>query len=176
MKKGLFVLGAGALSLLLNVSFAADTQLEVKESITLNTTPDKVWALIGGFNDLPKWHPAIAKSVIETKDKTTVRHLTLKAPNDPVIVESLVENDAAKMTYSYHIDKVDPAVLPVQNYIATLSVAAAPTGTTVLWEAHFQATPGVDAATAQKAIKGVFTSGLNNLGGLLMPADKKVDK
>ena len=28
----------------------------------LNVAPDEVWKLIGGFNALPDWHPAIEKS------------------------------------------------------------------------------------------------------------------
>ncbi len=174
MKKAFVLLSASVLSVALNTCFAEEKLLEVKESITVNAAPAKVWALIGGFNDLPKWHPAIAKSSVETKDNKTQRLLTLKAPNDPTIVETLLNHDDAKMSYSYDITKVDPALLPVQNYKAVLTVMPAPAGaSTVVWEAHFLPAGKADDATAKKAIQSVFLGGLNNLAPLLVAPAKK---
>jgi len=36
-----------------------------------------VWAMIGGFNALPDWHPAVAKSETAKEGDATVRTLSL---------------------------------------------------------------------------------------------------
>lgn len=33
----------------------------------LNVSADEVWKLIGGFNALPDWHPAVEKSELEAE-------------------------------------------------------------------------------------------------------------
>ena len=38
---------------------------KVSMSTDLNVSADKVWKLIGGFNVLPDWHPAVEKSELE---------------------------------------------------------------------------------------------------------------
>lgn len=168
MKYGMWAIGAGVLGFMLNSSVVADELLEVKESVTIAVPAEKIWGLIGDFNNLPKWHPAVAKSALETKDNKTYRIVTLKAPNDPTITEGLLGHDDAKMQYSYDISKVDPALLPVQNYTANITVHPTTEGkTTVSWEAHFMPVGKVTPEEAQKIVKGIFTSGLNNIDVVL---------
>ena len=38
---------------------------KVSMSMDLGVPADKVWDLIGGFNALPDWHPAVGKSEID---------------------------------------------------------------------------------------------------------------
>jgi hypothetical protein len=60
-----------------------------------------VWNLIGGFNALPDWHPAIEKSEIEEDGGSTVRHLSLVGGG--TIVERLDHVDESERLYSYSI-------------------------------------------------------------------------
>ena len=57
---------------------------DVKLSTTLPASADDIWKLIGSFNALPDWHPAVQKS--ELKDGGTERRLTLVGGGE--IVES----------------------------------------------------------------------------------------
>ena len=50
---------------------------KVAMSVNLPASADKVWDLIGGFNALPDWHPAIEKSEIEGDGTGSVRTLHL---------------------------------------------------------------------------------------------------
>ena len=61
----------------------------VSMSINLNASADEVWKLIGGFNALPDWHPAIVKSDLEEDGK--VRRLEIDG--GAVILERLEEHD-----------------------------------------------------------------------------------
>ncbi len=164
MKYGVWAMGVGVVGFMLNTGVVASELLEVKESVTIEMPAEKVWGLIGNFNNLPKWHPAVAGSVLETKENKTYRIVTLKLPNNPTITEGLLGHDDAKMQYSYDISAVDPAILPVQNYTANLAVHPTVDGkTTISWEAHFMPAAKAEPAEVQKSVKGIFTSGLNNL-------------
>jgi polyketide cyclase/dehydrase/lipid transport protein len=87
---------------------------KVTETVEINAPPDKVWKVIGNFQDM-SWHPAVAK--VEGQggnDANATRTLTLKSGG--TIAEKLDGYDAAKMTYKYEITNVDAKVLPVNNY------------------------------------------------------------
>jgi hypothetical protein len=65
----------------------------------LNVAPDKVWKLIGGFNVLPDWHPAIEKS--ELAEEGSMRRLSLVGGG--TILEKLVKLDDNERVYTYSI-------------------------------------------------------------------------
>ena len=50
---------------------------KVNLSSNLPVSPESIWQLIGGFNTIPDWHPAVAKCEIETEGDTTYRRLSL---------------------------------------------------------------------------------------------------
>ena len=58
---------------------------KVDMKIDLNVAADEVWKLIGGFNTLPDWHPAIEKSELE--EEGSMRRLSLAGGG--TIVEKL---------------------------------------------------------------------------------------
>jgi hypothetical protein len=146
------------------------TRKKVTETIEINAPPEKVWAVIGNFQDM-SWHPAVVKQAGQNGDAIgATRRLTL--PNDGTIDEELVKYDAAKMFYSYRITAVDVKVLPVTNYSSTISVLPGPDGktSTVEWRGAFYrgypnndppAELNDDAAIA--AVTGVYKGGLEAL-------------
>jgi hypothetical protein len=134
--------------------------VEVTETVTTSATPKAVWAAIGKFEDIT-WLPAVASSPADKGEKVgSVRTITLKAPGGPTVVETLTARKGH--SYSYKIDKVDPKVLPVTDYTSTISVAKAPGGSLVTWHGSFTAA-GTDDASAQKAVSGLYRSGLDNV-------------
>lgn len=116
---------------------------------------DAMWAKIGDFCGIGKWHPAIEKCDLSADGKT--RTLSLKGGG--TIVEVLVKMDAAGHSYTYSIVS---GPLPVDNYTSTISVAADGAGSTVTWVGKYEA-KGASNADAMKTIQGVYDSGLKAL-------------
>jgi hypothetical protein len=127
---------------------------EAKRNIILSAAPKDVWALIGDFNALPKWHPAVADSVIEKKHDKTFRLLTLA--NGAKLTELLEGHDDKAMKYSYAITE---GPLPVDDYHAKITVEPEGKGSKVTWQGHFKP-KGADEDEVVKAISGVYEAGL----------------
>lgn len=132
----------------------------------LNVPADKVWELIGQFNALPDWHPAVEKSELEAGGK--LRRLTLVGGGS--IVERLEKLDEDGHLYRYSIIE---SPLPVANYAAELRVKPGVDGKscTVEWSSDFNPA-GASIEEATKAIQGVYQAGLDNLQKLFMPGAK----
>lgn len=116
---------------------------------------DAMWAKIGDFCGIAKWHPAIATCDLSADGKT--RTLSLKGGG--TIVEALQNRDAAARSYSYTIVS---GPLPVANYTSTIAVAADGAGSVVTWVGRYDAS-GASDADSKAAIQGVYDSGLKGL-------------
>ena len=128
---------------------------KVSMSTPLNVTADQVWQLIGGFNALPDWHPAVEKS--ELAEAGQVR--TLQLAGGGTIVERLESVDDKERIYSYSIES---APLPVAGYKATIRVRDVDGKATVEWSSEF--TPsGASENDAVAAIQGIYQAGFDNL-------------
>ena len=162
-------LGLASLALIPTVALAhGPTRQKVTETVEINAPADKVWATIGNFQDM-SWHPAIAKT--EGKggnDANATRMLTLTS--GCTIEEKLLSSDPAKMIYKYEITKVDPKVLPVNNYSSSLSVKGEGDKSTVEWKGAFyrgfmnnDPPPELNDEASKKAVEGVYRAGLDAL-------------
>lgn len=144
--------------LVVGSSQAADS-LSVTREVTIDSTPATVWKLVGNFNALDVWNPAVSNSQINgpgTKVGTR-RTLTLAGGKAPVI-EQLTAYDAAKTSYSYTIVS---GPLPVANYKSTISLNATADGKTLMkWTSTFEPAGGADSAAATQAVEGVYDGGL----------------
>lgn len=135
-------------------SVASSNGIKVKEARKINASAEKVWALIGGFNDLDKWHPAIAKSEYDSSKKTR----TLTTKDGAQIVEELLV--ATDHSYSYRILS---GPLPVADYTSTLHVAPLnQTSSEITWMSEFQP-KGASESEAQKVISGIYKDGFDNI-------------
>lgn len=137
--------------------------VHVFETVTLSAGPDEVWAVVGDFNGLSNWHPAIANSNIRdgaTADQVgAIRELALE--NGASVVETQTDRSEDGRTYTY--DFVE-SPFPITNYLATVRVRrGAEEGQSVVeWESNFDTPP--EAETEMKeAISGVYTSGFGAL-------------
>lgn len=132
---------------------------KVSLSTELPVPVDEVWKLVGRFNGLPDWHPAVEKS--EQKGEGVGSTRTLRLVGGGTIVERLESIDDKERLYSYSI--VD-SPLPVANYRSTVRVRDAGNGkaTVVEWSSEF-APAGGDGAEAIKAIQGIYQAGFDNL-------------
>lgn len=120
----------------------------------LNVSADEAWRLIGGFNTLPDWHPAVEKSELTEEGQTR----TLSLAGGGTIVEKLEKMDDGSRTYTYSI--VD-SPLPVANYSATIKVSGEGDDCTIEWSGEFDPVGAEDEAV--DVIRGIYQAGLDNL-------------
>jgi len=132
---------------------------KVNLSTKLPVSARTVWDVIGGFNNLAQWHPAVAKSEETKEGAATIRRLTLHGGG--TIVERLEGKDDKKRGYTYSILE---GPLPVAGYQASLHVEEHEDGKscTVEWSSDF--TPsGASEPEAVKVIRGIYEAGFANL-------------
>lgn len=123
---------------------------------TFHVSPDKIWKLIGQFNALPDWHPAIQSSNLEGDGR--VRRLKLMGGGE--IVERLETIDEKDRLYRYSIVS---GPLPVANYTATLRVCDDGKGNSVVeWSSEFEPA-GAAEIDAMKTVRGIYQAGFDSL-------------
>src|SRR3546814_6861624 len=84
---------------------------KVSSTAELPVSAKTVWAVIGNFNALPDWHPAVEKSEMKKRDGGTLRKLSLVGGG--TIEEKLEKIDDKERRYTYSIVS---GPLPVTNY------------------------------------------------------------
>ena len=166
-------LALAALTLIASGSVLAHgpTRQKVVEKITIDASPDAVWAQIKDFDALAKWHPAVAKSPADKGNtEGSVRKLELKGGG--ALEETLERYNDAGKSYSYRAK--DGGALPVTNYTSTITVTGEGSKSTVEWRGAFyrgfpnnDPPPDQNDEAAVKAITGVYQSGLANLTQLV---------
>lgn len=133
------------------------TTIHVEESVQLQTKPSAVWALLGDYNGLYRWHPAVAAS--QQQDK--IRVLTLA--DGAQITEKLISIDEEQSCYSYSIEE---SPLPISHYQSSIQVKDnGQGGSVVSWSSHFNA-DGASDQEAEEVIRGIYQAGLSNLAAL----------
>jgi hypothetical protein len=132
---------------------------KVSLSTELPVSARTVWDVIGGFNNLTKWHPAVAKSEEAKEGAATVRPLTLH--DGGTIVERLEDKNDKKRTYTYSILE---GPLPVAGYKARLHFEDNKDGKscTVEWSSEFRPS-GAPEPEAVEVIRGIYEPGFDNL-------------
>jgi mxaD protein len=133
---------------------------KVQVETTLNVPAQAVWNMIGGFNELARWHPAVVRSE-EVKDKGGIVTRRLTLSDGGVIVAQLEQHDDKARTYRYSVVQTP---LPVAGYKARLHVREAADGhsCTVAWSSEFEAS-GAPESDAVKVIRGLYEVGFENL-------------
>ena len=122
----------------------------------LNMSADEVWNLIGQFNAIPDWHPAVTSSKLE--DGGRIRRLSLFGGGE--IVERLEQIEEGDRLYRYSIIS---GPLPVANYTATLRVKDDGKGKAVVeWSSEFDPA-GATETDATAAVQEIYRAGFDNL-------------
>jgi len=138
---------------------------KVVETVEINAPADKVWAVVGNFQDMG-WHPAFKKTEgTGGNDVGATRTLTVEAGGQ--IHEKLTKYNAEGKTLAYEITEVDVKVVPVTNYSASMTVTPNGDKSKVEWKSAFyrgfvnnDPPPELSDEAAVKAITGVYQSGL----------------
>ncbi|MDO9313840.1 MAG: SRPBCC family protein [Burkholderiaceae bacterium] len=136
--------------------FAAGA-LSVSREVTVDNSSATVWKLIGNFNALDVWHPAVIKSELNGKGTKVGTRRLLTLGDGATILESLLTYNPAKATYSYSILK---SPFPVANYKSTITLTPVDEGHTLMkWTSTFDAN-GVSDEQATTLIGGIYDAGM----------------
>lgn len=161
--------GVAAVLALASPSLAhGPSRQKVVEKVEINAAADKVWAVMGNFQDM-SWHPAVAKTEgTGGNDAGATRKLTLKSGG--TIEEKITKYNKDGRSYGYEITAVDPKVLPVNNYSSTITVSEEGGKSVVEWKGAFyrgfmnnDPPPELSDEAAVKAVTGVYKAGLEAL-------------
>lgn len=114
---------------------------------------DTVWALVGGFNNLPEFDPSSRWSMLENGGKD--RRVGVTGGGE--IVERLVHFDEAERTYSYVITELVGLDYPFENYFSTIVVKDDIPGTSILdWRGWADVRPGHRLEAVEKELLGIY--------------------
>ena len=158
--KNIFTIALLASICVLSQSTVAAGNLTVTKEVSLNASPETVWKLVGGFNDMDVWHPVVVASKLSGAGMKSGDVRVLSLGNGAKITEKLVVHSDAKRTYTYAITE---SPLPVMDYVSTITVSGAEDGMSkVEWKSSFIANQAADEK-AVATIAGIYDAGLGNL-------------
>lgn len=143
--------------------------ITVKKRIEAPGLPPEVWAEVGAFCAIEKWHPAVAKCEETKEGDVTFRTLTLK-DGGAKIKEKLTGTEDVAYTY-----EIVESPLPVKNYKSKLWLETddEPDRTVIYWQSDFDAN-GKPDDEAKKIITGILGDGVKGIKKVAIEAwDKK---
>ena len=127
---------------------------QVKVTHEYNATADRIWSVIGNPADISEWHPAIASSELQNKQ----RNCSLADGGE--IAEEILNHDDNARSYTYRIVH---SPLPMRDYVSTLRVEPRRGGgSTVTWEADFEP-EGIGSDELKAMLGGLYGVGLSAL-------------
>jgi hypothetical protein len=107
-----------------------NTELQtVAESVVINASAEKTWALIGAFNAM--WHPLIAQIRLTGNGAGQLR--TVETTDGKVIIERLDATDNARRQYRYS----GVTGMGASNYTGILEVAPKGNACSVTWRVQY---------------------------------------
>jgi polyketide cyclase/dehydrase/lipid transport protein len=131
--------------------------ITVKKRIEAPGLPPEVWAEVGAFCAIEKWHPAVAKCEETKEGDATFRTLTLK--DGGKIKEKLTGTEDVAYTYD-----IVESPLPIKNYKSKLWLETddEPDRTVIYWQSDFDAN-GASDDDAKKIITGILGDGVKGI-------------
>jgi carbon monoxide dehydrogenase subunit G len=125
---------------------------------TFKASPDTVWSYLGDFGGIGNWMPGIEKSEVAGDGIGATRKLYFNPTT--FVVEALKARDETGRSLSYSIEE---GPMPIENYLATISVVEDGDETRVDWSATFDAPEGVDPEAIKPALSGAYAGALTAL-------------
>jgi len=160
MRKPLIIASA-LLSLFISSSIQA-VELTVTEKIEISASPTSVWERSKNFADIASWHPAVmSQTTTNANQPGSIRITNL---GGPTITEELVRFNEKYRNFTYRIKQVDPAILPVEHYIAWYAVRDNDQGgSSLIWMGSFNTVGDANPEEVKKSVRGIYRAGLENL-------------
>ena len=137
---------------------------EVRILINIARPAEQVWALLGGYDWLPRWLNIIESSTLADGGRT--RHL--KTIDGGTIVERLLTFDDDQKQYTYALLE-GPA--PITGYVGMMSAKDDGNGGTVAcWSSTFSV-QGADEAEVVREFEALYRKGLERLKAVVESTD-----
>jgi carbon monoxide dehydrogenase subunit G len=126
------------------------------------SSADAVWKLLGDFGGIADWMPGIESCEVSGEGVGAVRKIAM--PGGANVEETLEAHDEGARSLSYSIGE---GPLPVQDYLATITVNEEGSGCSVDWTAKFGLPEGIPDEPILQALEAAY-------GGALVALKKKV--
>lgn len=132
----------------------------VRRSTVIDAPVAAVWEVLRDFNGHDRWHPAVARSMLEDGRRTdqigAVRNFNLTG-GEKVRERLLSMSDR---THSFRYTIVD-ADIPLHNYVAEVNLKPVTDGNRTFWtwQSRFDTPPGQEDELAQLVAEGVYEAG-----------------
>lgn len=101
-------------------------RIEVAVTKEIPASADKVWEIVGGFNNLPMFDPLSRWSYLEYGGRD--RRIGITGGGE--LVERLIHFDADERCYSYIVTEIVATALTFTNYFSTVRVIEGENGET----------------------------------------------
>ena len=146
--------------------------VRVRRATVLDAPADAVWRLLRDFNGHDRWHPLVARSVLEAGRRTdqvgAVRNFTLTGGER--VRELLLSLSDRDRRLRYAIVESD---LPLRDYVAEVVLKPVTDGdrTFWAWSSRFRTPPGEESALARLVAEQVYEAGFDAVRAALgLPA------
>ena len=112
------------------------TPQKVDESIVIDASIDKTWAVLKNFDQIASWHPDVKSSQGDGKNKSDGLRILALSGGD--IVESLDYYSEKDHEYNYRLKTENTDALPVSSYTTAIQlIAEGDNKTLVKWKSRF---------------------------------------
>lgn len=120
----------------------------------ISAPADDVWALVGGFNNLPEFDPSSRWSLLENGGRD--RRVGVTGGGE--IVERMIAFDEMKRTYSYIITETVGLDYPFDNYFSTIVVRDDRPGESCIldWRGWADVRPGRTLEQVEIELAGIY--------------------
>ena len=142
--------------------------VRVRRATVLDAPADAVWRLLRDFNGHDRWHPLVARSVLEAGRRTgqvgAVRNFTLT--DGERVREILLSLSDRDRRLRYAIVESD---LPLRDYVAEVVLKPVTDGdrTFWAWSSRFRTPPGEEQALARLVAEQVYEAGFDGVRAAL---------
>lgn len=117
----------------------------------INAPAAEVWKIVGVFDGIAEWNPAISKCRTETRDDVEQRHLTFE--DGAELLECNMGVDGTSTGY-----RILETALPLQGYVGAISVVDQGDKCLLCWSSSFDSNePGMAAGVGEIYQAGIDT-------------------
>lgn len=125
----------------------------------VQASPDMIWNVLKTGTNLEKWIPII--STCELNGNGAGAKRTCSTPEGNVLKETILLIDAANRIFKYRIDEQD--MMPLKNYVGTVSVLSRNGQTEVNWSADFELLDEAASSAVESGLKDIFKLAISGL-------------